>query len=126
MNWRNACIWSSWSLLPMAALLLLGGSLLGWLYAASAAVAFGYHWSEQRRFYALDHALAWVCIAANCWLAWHTRDWQSTLFGVAGVVAALQSYFDAHDSPADYDYHHTRWHLWCGIAGCMLARGYLA
>lgn len=110
----------------MAVLLLAHGSLLGWLYTASAAVAFGYHWYEQRRFYALDHVLAWACIAANFWLAWQTKNWLDTLAGAASVLVAIDAYTDAHEEPAKYDFHHTRWHLWCGIAGWRLARGYTA
>ena len=124
MNWRKACIWTSWTLLPMAVLLLAHGSPLGWLYTASAAVAFGYHWYEQRRFYALDHVLAWACIAANLWLAWQTHNMAVTVSGVFAVGLALVSYTDAHTRLREYDEHHTYWHLWCGIAGWCLAWGY--
>lgn len=124
-GWRTACIWSSLALVPMAVLLLVHGSLLGLLYAASAAASVAYHWHEQRRFYTLDHVLAWAAIGANFWLAWHTQDWRNTLVGVVGVLAALVAYVDAHTRPHAYDYFHTRWHLWCGLAGFMLATGYV-
>lgn len=119
----------------MAVLLIAHDSVLGWLYAAAATSAFGYHWFEQQRFSKLDHSLAWACIASNFWLAWHTRSLLTTLAGAAAVVRALVSYTEAHHPPPDYgllpqaasdhyDEHHTYWHLWCGIAGWLLAWGH--
>ena len=125
MNWRKACIWTSWTLVPMAALLVAYGSPLGWLYGIAAVTAFGYHWFDQRRFYTFDHVLAWACIAANCWLAWRTHDWRATTAGALAVGLALVSYYDAHADRQEYDRHHTYWHLWCGLAGRCLARGYV-
>ena len=126
MSWRSACIWSSLALLPMAVLLLVHGSLLGLLYAASAAASVLYHWHRERRFSALDHTLAWAAIGANFWLAWHTRCWQDTLIGALFVLIALVKYQLAHAEPDYYDHHHTHWHLICGAAGLMLVMGYLA
>lgn len=126
MSWRAACTWSSLALVPMAVLLLVHGSLLGLLYAASAAASVLYHWHREQRFYVLDHALAWLAIGANCWMAWHTRCWQDTLIGALLVLAALVKYADAHTDPTHYDLHHTHWHLFCGAAGLMLVKGYLA
>lgn len=117
-----ACIWSSWSLLPMAGVLLASGSLLGLLYAASAAAAFAYHWHGERRYRRLDHALAWASIAANCWLAVKSAQWHLTLLGVLFVLLAIDRYYRAHEG--DYHRHHTVWHLWCGAAGMCLALGY--
>lgn len=125
MNWRNACIWTSWALLPMSVLLIAHGSSLGWLYGTAAAVAHNYHWSEQQRFYRLDHALAWLCIGANCWLAWFTHNLWATIAGVFAVLLAVQAYRRAHVHPAGYDEHHTVWHIWCGLAGWCLAWGYV-
>lgn len=119
----------------MAMLLFAHGSTLGWLYATAAATAFGYHWFEQRRFYVLDHTLAWVCIAANFWLAWRTHDAQATFAGVFAVGLALINYRYARNPPASfgllenasehYDKYHTAWHVWCGVAGWFLAQGYV-
>lgn len=108
---------------------------MGWLYLTAALAAFGYHWYDQRRFVTVDHALAWGCIVANFWLAWHTRSLLATLLGVGGVLCALGSYSASHRPPPDYgllpqaaidhyDQHHTVWHLWCGVAGWLLAWGY--
>ena len=123
--WRHWCIWSSWALLPMAALLLFHESLWGWLYLNAATTAFVYHWFEQKRFYLLDHALAWACIAANFWLAWNTHDVAATVAGVCAVGLALISYRNSHAEPMHYDRHHTVWHVWCGVAGWCLAQGYV-
>ena len=125
MEWRTACIWSSLALLPMTVMLLAHGSLLGLLYAASAAASVLYHWHHEQRFYALDHVLAWAAIGANCWMAWRTCCWQDTLGGAVFVLMALVQYASAHVHRERYDEHHTYWHLLCGAAGIMLAKGYL-
>ena len=124
--WRRACILTSWSLLPMYLLLMLNGSPLGIVYLAAAAAAFAYHLYEERRFAKLDHALAWTCIASNCWLAFNTHDLRATLTGVAAILVAIFCYLAAHMERQHYDRHHTYWHLWCGFAGWMLAQGYVA
>lgn len=121
MNWRLACIWSSWTLLPMVAILASKGSLLALLYAVASVVAFAYHWHEQRRWSLPDHGLAWACIATNLWLAWHC-PWQAVVAAAAAVGLALLHYAEAHRR--QYDRHHTHWHIWCGIAGVLLAGGY--
>jgi hypothetical protein len=121
VNWRSACIWSSWALLPMTAILAAKGSLLAALYGLAAAVAFAYHWCEQKRWSAADHALAWACIGANCWLAWRS-PWEPVAVALLAIAHALVSYRKAHQG--DYDRHHTHWHLWCGLAGVLLAAGY--
>lgn len=125
-GWRMACIWSSVALLPMSVLLLAHGSLLGLLYAASAAAAFAYHLYDEQRFSRVDHALAWAAIGANFWLAANTRDWQATLVGAGCVLLALKCYSKAKADPARYCEHHTYWHLFCGLAGVLLAQGYVA
>jgi hypothetical protein len=106
----------------MAAILLASGSVLGLLYAASAAAAFAYHWHKEQRFYRVDVGLAWSAIAANCWLAVKSSQWQYTLIGILCILLAIQRYYRAHES--DYHYHHTVWHCWCGTAGVWLALGY--
>ena len=121
MNWRRACIWSSWTLLPMAAVLALKGSLRALLYATASVVAFAYHWHEQHRWSLADHGLAWACIAANLWLAGHC-PWQAVVAASFAVSIALLHYAEAHKR--QYDKYHTHWHIWCGITGVLLAGGY--
>lgn len=126
MTWRDACVWSSWALLPMVAVLFGAGSDLGALYLLSAAVSHAYHATAEVFFVRADHGLAWAAIVANFWLAWHTRDWRLTAGGVAFVLVALAFYWLAHaDDRADYDRQHTFWHLCCGAAGLLLALGYV-
>ena len=121
MNWRRACIWSSWTLLPMAAILAYKGSMLAVLYALSSVVAFAYHWHAQKKWSLSDHVLAWACIVANFWLAWHC-PWHAVAVASLAIVNALVHYAEAHRQ--QYDRFHTHWHIWCGIAGVVLAGGY--
>ena len=121
MGWRRACVWSSWTLLPMAAILAAKGSTLAALYGLASVVAFAYHWHEQKRWRFTDHAFAWACIAANVWLAWHC-PWQTVAVAMVAIVKALVYYAEAHRR--HYDRFHTHWHVWCGIAGLLLASGY--
>lgn len=121
MNWRRACIWSSWTLLPMVAILAYKGSSLALLYLFSAVVAFAYHWCNQKRWSFSDHTLAWACIAANFWLAAHC-PWQAVVVATVAIANALLHYVEAHRR--HYDRFHTHWHVWCGIAGVVLAGGY--
>lgn len=125
MWWRAVCIWTSWALLPMVAVLAWKGSWLWPLYLASATVAFAYHWYRETRFRTLDHVLAWFAIAANVWLALHASHWQHVLSAGIFILLAVEQYFAAHDGDElDYCQHHTLWHLWCGMGGLMLALGY--
>lgn len=122
---RAVCIWTSWALLPMVAVLAAKGSWLWPLYLASATVAFLYHWHDERRYRVLDHVLAWASIAANVWLALHTVDWRFVLSASFFILLAIERYFAAHEGDEwDYCQHHTVWHLWCGMGGLMLALGY--
>jgi hypothetical protein len=108
----------------MAAVLAVKGSPLAWLYAAASCVAFLYHVHRERAFVAADHALAWACIAANLWLAWHGESALVTVTATAVIGLALHQYREAHRG--DYDMHHTVWHWWCGLAGLLLASNYTA
>jgi len=130
MNWRCACIWSSWLFLPMAIMLAVSGSRLGIVYAASAFASYLYHKSKEDEFVFTDHFLAWISIGVNFWLAYHTESWIMTVIGALFVLKALDSYELAknrqnirarHDN---YEMHHTMWHIWCGIAGIFLVLGY--
>ena len=120
-----ACVWSSLALLPMCAVLASKGSWLWVLYSAAAMVAFLYHWHRERRFVVADHALAWVCIAANIWLALNAIDWRFPASALGFIGMAIERYYAAHEGDElDYCHHHTVWHLWCGMGGLMLAIGY--
>ena len=126
MSWRAACIWSSWALLPMVAILASKGSDLAFLYGAASAVAFAYHWTAEQQWRGTDHALAWACILANCWLAWHGEIYTVAVALIA-IGKALVAYRESHSSKRDcYDEYHTYWHFWCGVAGFLLAKGYHA
>jgi hypothetical protein len=109
----------------MAIMLGIAGSKLGIIYGMSALVSFAYHNSKEEHFVITDHVLAWTSIAANFWLAFHTQNWKYTLAGAVLVLKAIDSYSKArHDNRRNYDYNHTFWHIWCGMAGVFLVLGY--
>ena len=130
MNWRCACIWSSWLFLPMAIMLGLAGSKLGIIYAASAFASYLYHRSKEEEYVFTDHFLAWVSIGVNFWLALNTESWIMTGMGAIFVIKALDSYEMAKNRERkfvktdNYEHHHTMWHFWCGVAGVFLVLGY--
>jgi hypothetical protein len=120
-----ACILSSLALVPMSMVLAVQGSWLALPYFAAAAVACLYHWHREHKFVRLDHALAWVCIACNLWLAFHARHWSFPVCATVCILLAVDRYYAAHGGDElDYLHNHTLWHLWCGIGGIFLALGY--
>jgi len=125
MNFRKACVWSAWALLPMVVVLLRGGSWLGLVYLAAAAVSYRYHQTNETQLVDLDHVMAYTAICANGYLTWHSQSWPWTAAGCAGIGLALWFYFLAHlDEKRRYDKWHTHWHLATGAAGLCLALGY--
>jgi hypothetical protein len=123
MNWREACIFTSWVFAIPALILLYHDCLLGLVYLASAIAAFVYHDTDEQEFVQIDHALAWAGIAANCWLAWWSKDNHLTLVSIALILLALEFYHKA--KAHNYEKNHTIWHLLCGAAGTGLAVAYL-
>jgi hypothetical protein len=106
-----------------ALILLYHDHALGFVYLASAIAAFVYHYTDEQAFGRVDHTLAWAGIAANCWLAWWTRNYHLTLISIAPILLALTFYYRA--KAQNYDKNHTIWHVLCGIAGTGLAIGYV-
>jgi hypothetical protein len=123
-------VWSSFALLPTAALLASHGTARGafvfaLVYLTGAVTAFLYHWHEEVRFVALDHGTAWAVVAVNCIMCLESFDLVASTAGLLAVLAALACFRLARSSPLRYERWHCAWHLFCGLAGWCFAQGYL-
>lgn len=125
MKARKFSLLTTLALLPAAVLLLAHRSLFAFVYFASFCVTLVYHASVETRLRRTDHALAYGVIAANTWMAFHSRSRLWLGLGIVLVMAALQAYFDARANERRYDRSHALWHALSGLAGLCFSVGYV-